>query len=56
MINSIDLVNKIPNLNSNYTSAASKKKTVAILGSSGDAESLEKYLKASSDITRHFVL
>ncbi len=55
MINSIDLINEIPNLNSNYTKAKSKQKTVAILGSSGSSGSLEKYLKASSDITRHFV-
>lgn len=55
MMNTIDLINNIPNLNSKYTSAESKQKTVAILGSSGSTEPLEKYLKASSDITRHFV-
>ena len=55
MINSIDLINKIPSLNTNYTSAESKQKTVAILGSSSSTESLEKYLKISSDITRHFI-
>ncbi len=55
MINSIDLISKIPSLNTSYTSAESKQKTIAILGSSGNSELLEKYLKASSDITRHFV-
>lgn len=55
IINSIDLINKTPNLNSNYTTLESRQKTVAILGSSASTESLEKYLKASADITRHFV-
>lgn len=55
MIDSIDLINKIPSLNINYTSAESKQKTIAILGSSGNSELLEKYLKTSSDITRHFI-
>ena len=55
MINSIDLTANIPSLNSNYTNAESKRKTVAVLGSSGSTEPLEKYLKASSEITRHFV-
>lgn len=55
MINSIDLINTIPSLNNNYTSPESKQKTITILGSSGSTEALEKYLKASSDITRHFV-
>ncbi len=55
MIDSIDLINKIPSLNTNYTSVESKQKTVAILGSSVSSELLEKYLKASSDITRHFI-
>ena len=55
MMNSIDLINNIPSLNNRYTSPDSKQKTIAILGSSGSTESLEKYLKASSDITRYFV-
>lgn len=55
MINTIGLINNIPNLNSKYTTPESRQKTVAILGSSGSIEPLEKYLKASSDITRHFV-
>lgn len=55
MINSIDLINNIPKLDSRYTSPKSKQNTVAILGSSAGTEALEKYLKASSDITRHFV-
>ncbi|MFR1673177.1 MAG: LOG family protein [Candidatus Gastranaerophilaceae bacterium] len=49
------MINKVPNLNSNYMSAESRQKAVAILGSSASTESIEKYLKASSDITRHFV-
>ena len=55
MMNTIDLINNIPSLNNKYTNKKKKKKTVAILGSSGSTEPLEKYLKASSDITRHFV-
>jgi len=55
MMNSIDLINNIPSLNNRYTSPDKKQKTIAILGSSGSTESLEKYLKASSDITRYFV-
>lgn len=55
MMNSIDLINNIPSLNNRYTSPDSKQKTIAILGSSGSTEPLEKYLKASSDITRYFV-
>lgn len=55
MMNTIDLINNIPSLNNKYTNTESKQKTVAILGSSGSTEPLEKYLKASADITRHFV-
>ena len=55
MINTIDLTKKIPNLNPRYTTKESKQNTIAILGSSSNTESLEKYIKASSDITRHFV-
>ena len=53
--NSVDLINTIPGLNPIYTIKVSKQNTVAILGSSASSEPLEKYLKASSDITRHFI-
>ena len=52
---SVDLINTIPSLNPLYTTKVSKQNTVAILGSSASSEPLEKYLKASSDITRHFI-
>ena len=52
---SVDLINTIPSLNPLYTTKVSKQNTVAILGSSTSSEPLEKYLKASSDITRHFI-
>lgn len=55
MINSIDKIDKIPDLNSRYTTPESKQKTVAILGSSAGTEALDRYLKACSDITRYFV-
>lgn len=55
MMNSIDLINNIPSLDDRFTRPENKQKTVAILGSSGSTEPLEKYLKASSDITRYFV-
>ena len=55
MINAVDLINTIPSLKSQYTTKVSKQNTVAILGSSASSEPLEKYLKASSDITRHFI-
>ena len=56
MINAVDLINTIPSLNPKYRTKESKQNTVAILGSSASSEPLEKYLKASSDITRHFLL
>ncbi len=55
MVNVIDSVKTIPGLNPKYTTKASKQNTVAFLGSSTSTESLEKYLKASSNITRYFI-
>lgn len=55
MLKSIELIKTIPNINPRYTTKESRQNTVAILGSSTSSETIERYLKASSDITRHFV-
>ena len=53
--NIVNLIKALPDLNSKYTTNESKQNTVAIMGSSAGSELLEKYLKASSDITRYFI-
>lgn len=55
MLKSIDLIKTIPNLNHRYTTKESRQNTVAILGSSRNSEAIDKYLKVSSEVTRHFV-
>ena len=55
MINAVDFIKTIPNLNPQYTTKESRQNTVAILGSSKSTDAIDKYLRASSDITRHFI-
>lgn len=55
MINFVEVINKIPSLDNKYTAPESRKNTVAILGSSKDTAFLDQYMKASSDVTRHFI-
>ncbi len=56
MITPVDLVlSSIPDLDVRYTAKESRKKTVAILGSSVSKDSLKEALQASSDVTRYFI-
>lgn len=55
MINAVDFIKTIPNLNPQYTTKESRQNTVAILGSSKSTDAIDKYLRASSEITRHFI-
>ncbi len=50
-----EILDKIPYLQTRYTSKQSKANTITVLGSSRSTKELEQAMKASSDITRHFV-